>query len=249
MIIILKRLNIFLFLLILLFSVLTFSMYYKTEDIKGIETFASKDGNKIILLDAGHGGVDGGASGKSGVLEKDLNLKIAKKLEQILISNGFLAVMTRIDDYSIHDSDDKTIRSKKRSDLQNRLELVAKANAQVLVSIHMNKFEIEKYKGAQVFYSPNNEDSKKLGEFIQNRLKEKVDNSNERLAKKAGKNIFVLKNVKIPAVIVECGFLSNNEEEVKLQNDDYQQKIALAIYEGIIDFFNTRNPTQFSGKR
>lgn len=221
-------------LIVTLLSV-TYRIYDKSANY--LPAFSSADGN-VIVIDAGHGGEDGGAVGENNVLEKDINLKVAKKLEKILTDNGYTPVMTRVEDVSIYSNDEDSIRNKKRSDLKNRLKIMNESNALIFVSIHMNKFEQSKYRGGQVFYSTNNENSKLLGEKIQARIKGELESSQNREAKAAGSNIYILKKATIPAVIVECGFLSNPEDLKLLQTDEYQQRVAQTVYNGISDYFD-----------
>jgi N-acetylmuramoyl-L-alanine amidase len=150
-----------------------------------------------------------------------------------------VVVLTRADDNSIHDSDKETIRAKKNSDLKNRKKIIDESQADVFISIHLNRFEQSKYYGAQVFYAANNEQSKVLGEIIQKELIEVLDNGNMRKAKPATSDIYLLRDPPIPAVVVECGFLSNPEEERLLQTDKYQKKIAWSIYIALMKYFNT----------
>ncbi len=186
-----------------------------------------------ILIDAGHGGMDGGAVGKQGTLEKEINLEIAQKLEQLFKEGGYNVIMTRTEDKSLHDSDKKTVRAQKNSDLSNRRKLIANSGAAAFVSVHMNTFSDSKQKGAQVFHATSNEESKALAENVRMGLLNSIQDGNKREIKPIPSNIIILKDVKIPSIIVECGFLSNAEEEQKLATEEYQQQLAQAIYEGV----------------
>lgn len=192
----------------------------------------------VVVIDAGHGGVDGGAVAADGTAEKDINLDIAIKLNELLIANGYSTVMIREGDYSIHDDTADTIRKKKVSDLHNRLEIAENTDNSILVSIHQNYFTQEKYSGAQVFYSPNNNNSSYLAQCIQNSIVSSVQQNNTRQIKKSDNSIFLLHKTTVPAVMVECGFLSNQEEARKLRADEYRQQIAQAVYKGIINYIN-----------
>ncbi len=186
-----------------------------------------------IIIDPGHGGEDGGASSKySEALEKDINLQISKNLNALLKLAGYKTIMTREDDYSINDVE-KTVRKRKVSDIHNRLKLTQKNKNSLLISIHQNKFSDSKYCGAQVFYSKNNEESKALAENIQNNMKIALDPSNNRTIKQAGKSVYLLNNCTCPAVLIECGFLSNEEEAKKLNDKEYQQNVAFSIFSAI----------------
>lgn len=184
---------------------------------------------KCIVIDAGHGGFDPGKVASDGVNEKNINLAIASKLSTFLEEGGAVIRNTRIEDSSLSES--------KRQDLKSRAEIANNSKADIFVSIHQNSFPKSSVKGAQVFYYKGSEEGKKLAGFIQNRLKEVVDIDNSRIAK-ANDSYYVLKQIKIPSVIVECGFLSNGVEHNKLMSSEYQEKLAWAIYMGILDYFN-----------
>lgn len=184
---------------------------------------------KCIVIDAGHGGFDPGKVASDGVNEKNINLAIASKLSTFLEEGGAVIRNTRIEDSSLSES--------KRQDLKSRAEIANNSKADIFVSIHQNSFPKSSVKGAQVFYYKGSEEGKKLAVFIQSRLKEVVDIDNSRIAK-ANDSYYVLKQIKIPSVIVECGFLSNGVEHNKLMSSEYQEKLAWAIYMGILDYFN-----------
>lgn len=192
--------------------------------------------NKVIVLDAGHGGFDAGATG-NGVLEKDINLKVAMHLKEYFEQSGAIVLVTRDGDYDTSKEGESGI-SVKKSDLLARKHLADSSEADVFISIHMNKFPQEKYHGAQVFYSESQEESKILGEEIQQGLKEVLQDENTRVAKKIDGGVFLLKNTTIPSVIVECGFLSNSREAKLLLDEKYQQKLAWGIYIGTVRYFN-----------
>ena len=240
MILVLRKTNLLLIILICALSYLTYSLYRQTGHNEAIPTFTLPMSNKAIIIDAGHGSPDGGASGSSGILEKDINLSISEKVQALIEQSGGVAIITRPDDNSIHDADKHTIRAKKNSDLKNRKNIIDESNADAFISIHLNKFEQSQYYGAQVFYSTNNTKSKKLGEFIQQELVEYIANDNNRKIKPATDDIFLLKKASIPAVVVECGFLSNPEEEKLLQTELYQKKLAWGIYIGAMKYFGAQ---------
>lgn len=192
-------------------------------------------GEKVILIDAGHGGIDGGASSKDGTPEKDINLNIGILLGANLKSMGYKVEYTRTEDVGLY-TEGKSIREKKIEDLSNRAKLKKDTNCDVFVSIHLNTFPQSSCKGAQVWYS-NCEGSKELGTIVQSTLKEKLDPNNNREAKAAGTQYKVLReNDIIPGIIVECGFLSNPEESEMLKTEEYQMKIANAISEAISNY-------------
>lgn len=190
---------------------------------------------RTVVIDAGHGGEDGGATGKSGTIEKGINLAIAKDLQDLLLASGYRVVMTRTTDDDISDDLD-TIRQRKTSDLHNRLKVVESQENCILVSIHQNKFPQSQYHGTQIFYSGNTAESKTLAESIRARVVDLLQNDNDRTTKAATSSIYLLWNAKVPAVLVECGFLSNPEEEQRLQDSTYQKQMAFAICCGVLDY-------------
>lgn len=192
---------------------------------------------QVIILDAGHGGFDGGAVANDGTIEKDINLKIALRLSALLKQSGFEVVMTREADVGTEDDEGERISSRKKSDLKNRLNLMKKYPDAVFVSIHLNKFTTSAAIGTQVFYGPKNEESKKLGEFIQKSVVKQLQPENKRVNKQATSSTFLLYNAEIPAVLVECGFLSNTAELKKLKTDEYQAEMAFSIFCGILDYY------------
>ena len=202
----------------------------------GVETSALPVSGKIVVLDAGHGGEDGGAIGGNGTVEKNVNLSIMLKLQQLLEQSGCTVITTRTEDISLHNSGDEKVGNRKISDLDNRKKMPEEYGADIFVSVHMNTFPDSKYSGAQVFYAEK-EGSKELAENIRAELKAHVNGENNRETKDADGNIYILDGAKVPSVVVECGFLSNSEEEAKLVSEEYQQKLAFAMYCGIIKYF------------
>lgn len=192
---------------------------------------------KTIVIDAGHGGEDSGAVADNGILEKDINLDIAKKLRDMLRATGYKVVMTRDDDNAIYDKNCKTLRKKKVSDMKKRVEIVNSDKNNILVSIHQNKFEQKQYCGSQIFYSKNNESSLTLAQSVQKSIKNLIQPDNDRELKCANKNIYLLNQANVPAIIVECGFVSNDEELEKLMDENYKLNMAFSIYSGIIATF------------
>ena len=206
-----------------------------------LSTKAHRDNlNPLVIIDPGHGGEDGGAVGKNGTIEKDINLKISLNLKDILHFLGYDTVMTREKDKAIYDEDAIKLRQKKRSDLKNRLSIIHKNSGpdSIFVSVHQNKFPNEKYSGTQIFYSSNASNSEELAIKIRDNVVNQLQKDNDREIKEAKSEIFLLKNSKIPSVVVECGFLSNEQEEKKLNDKDYQKKLALCMSFGVNDFFN-----------
>lgn len=188
---------------------------------------------KCIIIDAGHGGEDGGTVGKNGVTEKELNLEIAVLLRDMLESCGYKVIMTRTEDILLYDRKTDYKGHKKQQDLSTRLD-IAKSNPDaVFVSIHMNAFAESKYSGLQVYYSPNDPGSAKLAEMIQNDVEAHLQSYNQRKIKAAGKNIYLLDRMDNVSVLVECGFLSNDAECDRLSDDEYQKKLAFLMFRSI----------------
>lgn len=190
-----------------------------------------------VVIDPGHGGIDGGATGIGGVVEKDINLQISLKLRDILKMNGYLVVMTRDTDRSIHSSG-KNLSQQKKSDMQNRMKIIEDTPNSIAVSIHQNLYEESKYSGAQMFYGRVNEDSKALAQAIQKRFVTNLQKDNKREIKEAEKNLYLMYYADTPIVLVECGFLSNPVESALLSDDTYQNKVAFTIFCGIMDYFS-----------
>ena len=205
----------------------------KREDVPTVSLPVS---GKIIVIDAGHGKPDEGAQSSRGTTEAETNLKIALKLQNLLEQSGSSVVLTRSDENAIYDLDAKTLKEKKISDIHNRVKIGNESSADIFVSIHLNKIPQSQYDGWQTFYKSGNEQGKKLSESIQVSLNESIEKENKRVAKTID-NVYIVKHVEIPTTIVECGFLSNPEEEKKLLEDDYQNRLAWGIYNGIINYF------------
>lgn len=189
----------------------------------------------VIVIDPGHGGFDPGKLGINGEDEKHLNLKISLILRDYLQIAGFKVIMTRISDDDVDGMQGVKHKSK---DMVERKKIAEQGD--ILISIHQNSFTQPSVHGAQVFYSKGSEKGKLLATIIQNKIKQEVDTSNKRKAK-SNKNYYVLNQSKIPAVIIECGFLTNPEEEKKLNDVMYQNRLAAAIYLSILEYFELDN--------
>lgn len=204
-------------------------------------TMASNDeggesNTKIILIDPGHGGIDGGASAADGTVEKNINLNIALELEKLLKENGFKVFLTRDEDRGLY-SDSGSVKEKKIQDLNERCKLKKDTNCDLFISIHLNKFSDASCKGAQVWYSKNSE-SEEIANIIQSNLVADLDSSNHRKPKFAKDMYKVLRtNDDMPGVIVECGFLSNNQDLSNLKNESYQKKVAESLNKSIKNYF------------
>ena len=217
-----------------------FVFIFTTDDIQKqnnyISTVSLPVTEKVIVVDAGHGIPDEGAQSSKGTTEAETNLKIALKLQNLLEQSGSTVILTRSDENAIYDIDSKTLRQKKISDIHNRVKIGNESSADIFVSIHLNKIPQSQYDGWQTFYKEGNEKGEKLAKEIQNSLNETIEKANNRIAKSID-NVYIIKHVEIPTTIVECGFLSNTDEEQLLLNDDYQNKLAWGIYNGIINYF------------
>lgn len=200
----------------------------------------SKTDLPVIIIDAGHGGEDGGAQSSSGILEKKINLSISLKLEALFNTLGFRTVSVRKTDELIYNDSCKTIREKKVSDIHNRLNIMNEYPDSIFLSIHQNHFSESKYYGAQVFYSKNNPKSEIIAENIQKSIVALLQPENERRIKPSGTEIYLLYHATTPSVMVECGFLSNGGEAQLLNDENYQKKMSLAIADGIIKYLNDR---------
>ncbi|MFH5914872.1 N-acetylmuramoyl-L-alanine amidase CwlD [Clostridium perfringens] len=196
----------------------------------------AEENNKVIVIDPGHGGIDGGAKSEGGVIEKDINLSISLKTKAALESKGYKVIMTRSEDVGLY-TEGKKVREKKIEDLGNRVKIKKENKCDAFISIHQNMFPQKNCKGAQV-WSANNEPSQKLGKIIQQKFKEEVDQNNKREAKVAKKEYKILNDgYEGTSVIVECGFLSNPEECELLGKEDYQNKIANTLANAIDEYF------------
>ena len=216
--------------------------------LAAIAVFVSRESNTpafsgemthCIILDAGHGFPDGGAVGMNGSIESTLNLKIALLAEKQLTKKGYKVIMTRLDDNCLSD-EGKTIAQRKRSDMYKRLEIINSSKADIFISIHMNKFSDSRYRGAQTLYCDNFTQSMLLAELIQEEFHSIKENTSKRSPLKAPDSLFLLKNANIPAVIAECGFLSNFEEEQLLNSPKYQKSIANALVKGIEKYYSSQ---------
>lgn len=228
----LKRFTPQLALLAIICLIAAFS-YVKSEVIP---TNTTTDIAKTVIIDAGHGGFDGGASAADGTVEKDINLQIALKTAYILRLNGFEVIMTRDSDTGTEDDESEAIAKRKKSDLSNRLQMMKDYPDAIYVSIHLNKFTTSAANGAQVFYTKNYKEARDLAQSVQQSIVTLIQPENTRVVKQGTDSTYLLKNAAVPTIIVECGFLSNKAELEKLKNDDYQSQMALAIVGGIMDY-------------
>lgn len=233
MFLVIRRVQFYL-ILVLVFVIVAAAVILDREEV--VATMSLPTSEKVVFIDAGHGGRDPGREGNNGVHEKEINLAIALYLQSYLESSGAMVYMTRVTDEGLYSENDS---NKKRADMRQRKEMVNSSDADILVSIHQNSFSQSQYHGGQVFYHGDSNEGMRLAELIQQQFNTFIDSSNERKAK-ANDNYFVLREISIPSVIVECGFISNPEEEGKLNTDYYQQKIAWGIYVALIEYFNNQ---------
>lgn len=193
---------------------------------------------KTIVLDAGHGGIDGGCVAPDGTCEKDINLAIVQNLRQMLEFSGYNVVLTRSEDVSVHDSGVEGIRNQKVSDMENRLEIIKSYPESVFVSVHQNQYTDSRYFGAQMFYTTNNSDNFRLATVMQKCFAE-LQPDNDREIKLIDNELYLFKTTEQPALLIECGFLSNPDDAAKLKADTYQKQVAFTIYKGLMSYFES----------
>lgn len=190
---------------------------------------------KIIIIDPGHGGIDGGASSKDGLLEKDVALDISLILRDYLQESGALVIMSREEDKDLASPLTKGVRNRKVQDLKRRVQLINETGGDLFISLHLNAIPSPKWSGAQTFYNRTVDNNERLSKFIQEEIRSNLENTN-RLAKPIN-NVYLIKHAQIPGALVEVGFLSNVNEAQLLNTEDYQQKVAASIYQGIMRYF------------
>jgi N-acetylmuramoyl-L-alanine amidase len=188
---------------------------------------------KIIVLDAGHGGIDGGAN-VGGVMEKDIALNVTLKLRDYLQEQGALVILTREDDSDVANEDTKGVRNRKQEDLRNRVELINTSEADLFLSIHLNAFPSSSSKGAQTFYTTRYEENEQVAKFIQAEIIRNLENTSRE--PRVIRRVYLMEQAKKPGALVEIGFLSNPEERGRLVKDSYQEKIAAAVYKGVLRY-------------
>ncbi len=220
------------FMLLVFCLMMLFTKGNPGEELDMVFSDKENEAERVIVIDAGHGGADPGKVGESGALEKDINLSIAGKLRKRLEQNGFRVVMTRESDEGLYS---ENARNKKREDMEARVRVISEAEPDFVVSIHQNSFPDASCKGAQLFYYKDSEDSKKLAEVLQKKFSEVLKDGNTRQAKANG-DYYLLRKTACPIVIAECGFLSNASEEALLLSDAYQEKVAEALCLGILQY-------------
>lgn len=198
---------------------------------------------QIIIIDPGHGGRDGGAVSRSGVVEKEVALAISIYLRDLLQQAGAFVIMTRETDMELASEEAHRLGRRKKEDLMNRVKLINGSQGDLFVSIHLNSISSPNWRGAQTFYNPLWDESERLARFVQDELIRNLENTN-RHAKK-NQEVYILKASQIPGILVEVGFLSNPHEAGLLATADYQKKVAFAIYEGILRYYSDENSLEF----
>lgn len=215
-----------LFILISLSMIFIFSF---TEGARAVSSSKYTETPPLVIIDPGHGGEDAGAIGTNGCLEKDINLSVAKKLQNTLASMGIKSILTRTTDTLLYDRNEDFEGRKKQLDMQERLRIARLYENAIFISIHQNSFTEEKYSGFGVYFSPNAEESRNLADFIQGNVKKYIQPQNNRAIKSSDGNIYLLDKIQSTAILIECGFLSNEEECNALSTEEYQNKLCQMI--------------------
>lgn len=226
----------FVFCIFLVYSFIVAGILKLKDENESIMTNSTAVTSHVIVIDAGHGKPDEGAVGLYGTTEEAINLKIALKLQALIEQSGGIVYLTRSDENGIYSADSNTIKQMKVSDIKNRVAIGNQEDVDVFISIHLNKYPESIYSGWQTFYQSDNEESLKLATCIQEGLNNSISTPNNRVPLPL-KGIYIMDNVENTTVTVECGFLSNEYEAKKLQEDEYQDKLAWGIFIGIQDFF------------
>ncbi len=219
-----------------------FLVYYATHNIQVYVPASTTNPNNdiVVVLDAGHGGMDGGCTSVNGVDEKNINLNILLSVRDMCQSFGYKVVVTRDTDISIHDSGVTGVRNQKLSDMNNRVKIFNKYENAIAISIHQNQFTQSQYSGAQMFYSSSNPLNEKLAGVMQGQFVSLLQPENKRETKPTGKDLMLIANTKCPSLMVECGFLSNPQEASLLETTEYQNKVAFTIFSGINKFISEK---------
>jgi len=219
----------------LLLALFYFPFNFFEDKMKGDQSLQTSAPRPTVIIDAGHGGKDGGTVGSDGqTVEKELNLDIAKRMQEILLAHGYEVIMTRSEDIML--SDPMITSSKKAGDLSARLKIMKSYENAIFISIHMNAFSDSRYSGLQVYYSANDQRSAALAQRIQSDTVKNLQPQNDRKVKRADENIYLLNRATCPAVLVECGFLSNPEECASLASPEYRAALAESICGSVCDY-------------
>ena len=216
-----------------------FEIEKKDNALMASTAWVSEKELPTIILDAGHGGMDGGCVSYNGVSEKGINLNIMLDLKAMLEAYGYDVVVTRDSDVAIYDEGISGLSNQKKSDMKNRLEIFNSKENAIALSIHQNQFTDSRYSGAQMFYSETNPDSVSLALCLQQAFVENIQPENKREVKLSGDELYLIYYAKVPSVMVECGFLSNPQEADLLLTESYQKKVAFTIFKGINQYLGT----------
>ncbi|MCA0972621.1 N-acetylmuramoyl-L-alanine amidase CwlD [Halobacillus litoralis] len=212
---------------------------YPIQEAKDAWTiWSSPLSGKVVVLDPGHGGPDGGAEGSDGTQEKQITLKLSRYLQDYLQEAGALVYLTRYEDEDLSSDGAGSLSRRKSEDIRNRVQYIDEKEVDFYLSIHLNAIPSGQWRGAQTFYNPNSEESENLAKFIQSEIKTNLENTTREAL--GLKNIYILKKVEAPGALVEAGFLSNDQERELLKSDDYQRKMAASIYQGVLRFVTER---------
>ncbi|MCP3029603.1 N-acetylmuramoyl-L-alanine amidase CwlD [Halobacillus sp. A5] len=214
-------------------------IYIPVQEVKDtMQSWSSPLFGKVVVIDPGHGGPDAGASGANGTEEKGITLNLSNYLKDYLQEAGAIVYLTREDDRDLSDNPISTkygsLSARKAEDIRNRIDIINGAKADLFVSMHLNASTSSGWRGAQTFFNPNKEDSKRLAEAVQEEIKDNLENTNREPA--GLRNIYILKHADSPGVLVEAGFLTNPQERELLESEDYQRKVAASIYRGILKY-------------
>lgn len=223
-------------------AIVFFMIQYQIDKEKVWKSWNLALSGQVIIVDAGHGGPDGGAVGKGDILEKDIALSVAIALRDYLQQAGALVIMTREEDDDLADDSIKNYRTRWKTDLRNRVEILNNSDANMFVSIHLNASNSPSWSGAQTFYHPRIKESEIMSKFIQAEIKRNLENTNRYAA--GIQNIYLLKHAEIPGSLIEIGFLSNGHEKELLMTEEYQRKMAASIYEGILRYYSNEKPPE-----
>ncbi|MFD2925195.1 N-acetylmuramoyl-L-alanine amidase CwlD [Halobacillus naozhouensis] len=208
---------------------------YPVQEVKDAwQTWSSPLTGKVIVLDPGHGGPDGGAVGENGTEEKEITLQISEDLRDYLQQSGAIVYLTREDGNDLSSDEAGSLSRRKAEDIRNRVDFIEDQEADFFLSLHLNAIPSHKWRGAQTFYNSKNEKSKSLAKFIQSEIRTSLDNTTREAM--GLNNIYILKHTEAPGALVEAGFLSNPDERTLLESNEYQRKMAESIYRGILRY-------------
>lgn len=216
------------------FALLIFLIQLPMNTGKEVSTFSLPLSGKTVVLDPGHGGPDGGAVGEDGTTEEGITLIVSKKLKAYLEGAGAVVYLTRSEDRDLASEDTKGLSRRKSEDIRNRLNFIHDHEPDLFLSIHLNALSSTQWRGAQTFYYPSKEENRHLAKLIQAEIKRNLENTNREALEQ--RNMYLLKHAEVPGSLVEIGFLSNVEERELLKQEEYQEKMAISIYEGILRY-------------